>query len=41
MKKYLPYLTIAGIALGVVIFWPTLKTYVQKIPVIGSWSIFA
>ena len=37
MKKYTPYLVTAGIALLVVIFWPTIKPYAQKIPVIGKW----
>ena len=36
-KKATPYLVIAGIALGIVIFWPKLKPYAQKIPVVGGW----
>jgi hypothetical protein len=37
MKKYMPYLVTAGIALAVVLFWPKLQPYAQKIPVIGNW----
>ena len=36
MKKFTPYLITFGIAILAIVLWPTVKPFVQKIPVIGS-----
>ena len=36
MKKYTPYLITFVIAILAIVLWPTIKPFIQKIPVVGS-----